>query len=659
MPSRSAEISPEPDDGSGRDFIRDLVVADVASARFAGRVQTRFPPEPNGYLHIGHAKAICLDFTVASEFGGRCVLRFDDTNPATESPEYVDAIVSDVRWLGFEPHEIRHASDYFEQLYAWAELLIERGLAYVDDQDADAISAGRGGFGRAGTESPYRDRPVTENLRLFREMAAGRHSEGSRVLRARVDMQHENMQMRDPVMYRIRHEHHYRSGDRWCIYPTYDWAHGQSDAIEGVTHSLCTLEFRDNRALYDWYLEHLPLDELGHTGERPYQTEFARLELNRTITSKRVLRRLVEGGHVDGWGDPRLPTLRALRRRGYPPAAIREFCASIGVARTNSRHAPELLESFVRTELNAVAPRRMAVLRPLKLVITNWPTDDDGVPVTEYREAVNNPEDPSAGTRQVPFNGTLWIEQDDYRLDAPPKYFRLTPGREVRLRAGYFVRCTDAVTDDEGNVTEVHCTYDPQTSGGQAPDGRRVKATIHWVSAQHAVPITAALYERLFDAELPGDRTGDPLDDLHPDSREVLAGVAEPAIADIAAGTVVQFERLGYFCADGPGSESPGSDGPVLDGPVLDGPVSDSPGASLFHRTVGLRDEWANIQKRQAQAAKQGGKRGSKGGGERGGTQRGQRGGSQRGERGGSQGGERGGSQGATEGGEQPQKEAT
>ena len=622
-PSHPAEISPEPDDGSGRDFIRDLVVADLASARFAGRVQTRFPPEPNGYLHIGHAKAICLDFTVASEFGGHCVLRFDDTNPATESPEYVDAIVDDVRWLGFEPHEIRYASDYFEQLYAWAELLIERGLAYVDDQDADAISAGRGGFGRAGTESPHRDQPVTENLRLFREMAAGRHPEGSRVLRARVDMQHENMQMRDPVMYRIRHEHHYRSGDRWCIYPTYDWAHGQSDAVEGVTHSLCTLEFRDNRALYDWYLEHLPLDALGHTGERPYQTEFARLELNHTITSKRILRRLVEGGHVDGWDDPRLPTLRALRRRGYPPVAIREFCASIGVARTNSRHAPELLESFVRTELNATAPRRMAVLRPLKLVITNWPTDDDGVPVTEYREAVNNPEEPAAGTRQVPFCGTLWIEQDDFRLDAPPKYFRLTPGREVRLRAGYFVRCTEVVTDDEGNVTEVHCSYDPQTSGGQAPDGRKVKATIHWVSAQHAVPITAALYERLFDVELPGDRTGDPLDDLHPDSREVLAGVAEPAIADIAAGTVVQFERLGYFCADGP--------------------VSDSPGTSLFHRTVGLRDEWANIEKRQAQAAKQGGKRGSKGDGERGGTQR----------------GKRDASQGATEDGEQPQKEAT
>ena len=598
-PSGAAASPSESPEGNGRDFIRDQIFEDLGSDRFAGRVQTRFPPEPNGYLHIGHAKAICLDFTVASEFGGRCFLRFDDTNPATESPEYVEAIVDDVKWLGFEPDEIRYASDYFEQICAWAEYLIERGLAYVDDQDAETISAGRGGFGRPGTESPHRDRPAPENLRLFREMAAGRHPEGSRVLRARIDMQHENMQMRDPVMYRIRHEHHYRSGDRWCIYPTYDWAHGQSDAIEGVTHSLCTLEFRDNRALYDWYLEHLPLADLGHTGDRPHQTEFARLELSHTITSKRVLRRLVEGGHVDGWDDPRLPTLRALRRRGYPPSAIREFCASIGVARTNSRHAPELLESFVRTELNATALRRMAVLRPLKLVITNWPADEDGVPLVEYREAVNNPENPSAGTRQVPFSGTLWIEQDDFRLEAPPKYFRLTPGREVRLRAGYFVRCVDAVTDAAGDVTEVRCTYDPETSGSQAPDGRKVKATIHWVSADHAVPIEAALYERLFDAELPGERTGDPLDDLHSNSRELCVGVAEPAIADVSPGQVVQFERLGYFCAD---TDSPAATGEPGSGGAGEPnntarPTDDAP--PLFHRTVGLRDEWANIQKRQ------------------------------------------------------------
>ena len=574
MPDRTAARSPSPDDSGGRDFIRNLVVADTASNRFEGRVQTRFPPEPNGYLHIGHAKAICLDFTVAAEFGGHCFLRFDDTNPATESPEYVDGIISDVAWLGFEPQEIRYASDYFDQFYEWAELLISRGLAYVDDQDAEAISAGRGGFGQPGTDSPFRDRSVSENLHLFREMAAGQHPEGSRVLRARIDMQHENMQMRDPVMYRIRHQHHYRQGDRWCIYPTYDWAHGQGDAVEGVTHSLCTLEFRDNRALYDWYLEHLPIAELGHDGDRPYQTEFARLELTHTVTSKRVLRRLVEDSHVEGWDDPRLPTLRALRRRGYPPAAIRDFCSFIGVARTNSRHAPELLESFVRAELNATAPRRMVVLRPLKLVITNWPTDDDGNPAIEYREAINNPEDPSAGTRQVPFSGTLWIDEDDFRLEAPPKFFRLAPGREVRLRAGYFVRCTDVMTDSDGNVVEVHCTYDPQTSDGQAPDGRKVKATIHWVSEQHAVPITAATYERLFDAELPGERTGDPLDDLHPDSRELLDAVAEPAIADISPGDVAQFERIGYFCAD-------------------------DRHAGLFHRTVGLRDEWANIQKRR------------------------------------------------------------
>ena len=557
MPDRDGPARTDassPGDSSGRDFIRDLVVADTESNRFEGRIQTRFPPEPNGFLHIGHAKAICLDFSVASEFEGRCFLRFDDTNPATESPEYVDAIISDVAWLGFEPQEIRYASDYFEQFYDWAELLISRGLAYVDDQDAEAISAGRGGFGKPGTDSPYRDRPVAENLHLFREMAAGQHPEGSRVLRARVDMQHENMQMRDPVMYRIRHQHHYRQGDRWCIYPTYDWAHGQGDAVEGVTHSLCTLEFRDNRALYDWYLDHLPTDELGHSGGRPYQTEFARLELTHTVTSKRVLRRLVDDGRVEGWDDPRMPTLRALRRRGYPPAAIREFCAFIGVARTNSRHAPELLESFVRTE----------------------PTDEAGKPVTEYREAVNNPEDPDAGTRQVPFSGTLWIDHDDFRLDPPPKFFRLAPGREVRLRAGYFVRCTDALTDDDGNVVEVHCTYDPQTSSGQAPDGRKVKATVHWVSADHAVPITAALYERLFDAEVPGERTGDPLDDLRSDSREVLNALAEPAITDIGPGDVTQFERVGYFCADDRQS-------------------------ALFHRTVGLRDEWANIQKRQQQ----------------------------------------------------------
>ena len=543
------------------------------SGRFEGRVQTRFPPEPNGYLHIGHAKAICLDFSLAEDFDGTCNLRFDDTNPMTEDESYVDGIIEDLEWLGYRPGSIHYASDYFEQLYDWAEHLIEAGKAYVDDQDGDTISAQRGGFGQPGVESPHRDRPIEENLDLFRRMRAGEFADGERVLRAKIDMQHENMQLRDPIMYRIRHESHYRTGDDWVIYPNYDWAHGQGDAIEGVTHSLCTLEFSDNRALYEWFLDQLPL-----AGAAPYQTEFARLELTHTITSKRKLRELIDKGVVEGWNDPRLSTLRALRRRGYPAAAIREFCSFIGVARTNSRHAIELLESFVRTHHNAHALRRMAVLRPLKLVITNWPVDADGSPVVEMREAINNPENPDDGVRQVPFSGTLFIEQDDFMEGAPKKFFRLTPGREVRLRAGYFVTCTDVVKDADGTVVEVHCTYDPETSGGNAPDGRKVKATIHWVSAAHALDATVALYDRLFSAEVPGDATGDPLDDLNPASRELLTGCKlEPALADTPAGEVVQFERLGYFARD----ESDQGDEP------------------LFHRTVGLRDEWANIQKRQ------------------------------------------------------------
>ena len=561
--------SPTPN--STTDFVRDLVRADIESGRFGGQVQTRFPPEPNGYLHIGHAKAICLDFGIAAEFGGQCNLRFDDTNPVTEDEDFVDAIIDDVRWLGFEPDRVVHASDYFEQLYDWAEVLITNGVAYVDDQDAEAISAGRGGFGKPGIESPYRDRPVAENLDLFRRMRAGEFADGTRVLRAKIDMQAENMQLRDPILYRIRHEPHHRTGETWVIYPTYDWAHGQSDAIERVTHSLCTLEFRDHNALYNWCLAQLPLDTTA-----PYQTEFARLELSHTITSKRKLKQLVEDGVVDGWDDPRLPTLRALRRRGYPASAIREFCTFIGVARTNSRHAIELLESFVRTELNTSALRRMAVLRPLKLTITNWPTDADGSPVVEYREAVNNPEDPTAGVRQVPFSGTLYIEHDDFMADPPPKYFRLTVGREVRLRAGYFVTCTGYDTDAEGNVTEVYCTYDPQTAGGNAPDGRKVKATIHWVSAQHAVSADVCLYDRLFSAEAPGEATGDVFDDLHPASLERLTGcMLEPALADASHGEVVQFERLGYFARD-------------------------TTAHMVFHRTVGLRDEWSNIQKRMS-----------------------------------------------------------
>lgn len=547
----------------GDNFVRDQVRAELADGT-VDRVITRFPPEPNGYLHIGHAKAITLDFGLADEFGGRCNLRFDDTNPDTEDTEFVDAIIDDVTWLGFDPGDPLYASDYFEQLYAWAEHLIQHGLAYVDDQDADTISAQRGGYGQPGVESPFRNRTVTENLTLFRAMRAGEFDEGARVLRARIDMQHDNMQLRDPVMYRIRHEPHHRTGNSWHIYPTYDWAHGQSDAIEGVTHSLCTLEFDSHRPLYDWFLRQLPL-----TAPAPRQTEFARLELTHTVTSKRRLASLVHDGIVDGWDDPRMPTLRGLRRRGFPAAALRDFCSYIGVSRTNSRHQIELLEWFVRDHLNRDALRRMAVLNPLRLVITDWPDD-----MVDTVDVVNNPEDPSAGTRQVPFSGELWIEHDDFRLDPPPKYFRLTPGREVRLRAAYLVTCVDADTDTDGNVTTVYCTHDPESRGGTAPDGRKVKSTMHWVSAAHAVDGSAMLYDRLFTAEVPGDATGDPMDDLNPASREILTGCRfEPSLADLAPGEVVQFERLGYFAHD--------------------------PSVSmLFHRTVGLRDEWARISAR-------------------------------------------------------------
>jgi glutaminyl-tRNA synthetase len=555
---------------SASNFVRDLVAADNVAGTFGGRVQTRFPPEPNGYLHIGHAKAITVDFGIAEEFGGLCNLRFDDTNPDTEDTSYVDGIVADLAWLGFPIEgEPLYASDYFEQLYDWAELLITRGLAYVDEQPAETISAQRGGYGNAGVESPHRDRPDQENLDLFRKMRAGEIAEGGAVLRAKIDMQHENMQLRDPIMYRIRGVHHHRTGALWNIYPTYDWAHGQSDAIEGVTHSLCTLEFASNRALYDWYLEQLPLPY-----EPPRQTEFARLELTHTVTSKRRLATLVEDGIVDGWDDPRMPTLRGLRRRGYPASAIREFCNFIGVSRTNSRHEIELLESFVRTELNRTAQRRMAVLRPLRVVITNWPLDDDGAPVVEYVELANNPENPDDGTRTVPFSGVLYVEQEDFMAEPAPKYFRLSPGKEVRLRGAYFVTATGYETDTHGNVVEVQVTYDPETSGGNAPDGRKVKSTMHWASAAHAIDATVHLYDRLFVAPVPGEATGEAFDDLNRESREVLVGAkVEPALADVEPGQVVQFERLGYFAAD--------TDQPML-----------------FHRTVGLRDEWANIQKR-------------------------------------------------------------
>ncbi|GMA40424.1 glutamine--tRNA ligase/YqeY domain fusion protein [Mobilicoccus caccae] len=555
------------------DFVRDEIRVDNVSGTYGGRVQTRFPPEPNGHLHIGHAKAICVDFGVAADFEGECNLRLDDTNPDTENVEYVDSIKADIAWLGYEPTSTLFASDYFEQLYDWAELLIGKGLAYVDEQDGDTISAQRGGYGKPGIESPFRDRPVEENLTEFRKMRAGEYPDASRVLRAKIDMQHENMQLRDPIMYRIRRSNHHRTGDTWCIYPTYDWAHGQSDAIEGVTHSLCTLEFGSNRPLYDWYLAQLPLERTA-----PKQREFARLELTHTITSKRRLMQLVAEGVVDGWDDPRMPTISGLRRRGYPAAAIREFCSYIGLTRTNSRHDIELLESFVRRHLNLTSQRRMAVLRPLKVVITNWPTDEAGAPVVEHFEVVNNPENAEDGTRSVPFTGELWIEQDDFAEVPPPKFFRLSPGREVRLRGAYLVTCTDVVKDEDGNVVEVHVEMDPESRGGTAPDGRKVKSTMHWVSAAHALDAQVALYDRLFSAQVPGERTGDAMDDLDRDSRELLTSAkVEPALADTQPGEVVQFERLGYFAHD---PRTP----------------------MLFHRTVGLRDEWANIQKRQGKS---------------------------------------------------------
>ena len=559
------------EDAVANDFVREKIKSDNESGKYGGRVQTRFPPEPNGYLHIGHAKSICLNFGIASDFAGLCRLRFDDTNPETEDQDYVDGIIEDVRWLGFDPDDIIYASDYFEQLYTWAVSLIERGLAYVDDQDAETISEQRGGFTTPGTNSPFRDRTAEENLELFAGMRNGDFADGEKVLRAKIDMNHENMQMRDPVLYRIRREHHVRTGTEWIIFPTYDWAHGQSDAIEGVTHSICTLEFDSHRPLYNWFLEHL---ELPH--EQPEQTEFARLNLTHTVTSKRKLKQLVDDHVVDGWDDPRMPTIQGLRRRGYPAASIRAFMDHIGVAKTNSTHDIELLESFVRTELNAKALRRMAVLRPLKVVITNWPAGQ-----TEMREAINNPEDETAGTREVPFGGELWIEQDDFKLDPPPKYFRLTLGREVRLRAGYFITANDVVTDENGEVVEVHCTYDPETAGGQAPDGRKVKATIHWVASETAVDATVNLYERLFTDSHPGSGDTDLLSSLNPNSREQLQAKVEPALVEVSPGEVVQFERLGYFAAD-------------LDDPTV------------FHRTVGLRDEWANIQKRQQNKPKKG-----------------------------------------------------
>ena len=555
------------DEAPKQDFIRALVNDDIASNRFSGNVQTRFPPEPNGHLHVGHAKSICLNYGLASEFSGACNLRFDDTNPTTENKEYAESIRQDIEWLLGEKLSMEpvFASNYFDQLYEWAELLIESGKAYVDDQDADSISKQRGSFTEAGMNSPFRDRTPEENLTLFRNMRLGKFADGECVLRARISMSHENMNMRDPVLYRIRNESHFRTGNTWVVYPTYDWAHGQSDAIEGVTHSLCTLEFESHRPLYDWFLEQLDIP----TNKRPYQTEFARLNFTHTVLSKRLLRRLVEESVVEGWDDPRMPTLSGLRKRGYPPSAIRAFCDHIGIAKTNSTHEIELLESFVRSELNQTANRRMVVLNPLKLTITNWPKGK-----VEYRSASNNPNDPSQGSRMVPFSGELYIERDDFMEDPPKKFFRLSIGREVRLRFGYYVTCNEVIKDEQGNPIELLCTYDPETSGGKAPDGRKVKATLHWVEASNCLDGTAITYDRLFRSEHP-DTSSDVFQDLNQTSlTRFTSAKFEPSINELEDGDVIQFERLGYFCKDGEAE-------------------------NLFHRTVGLRDEWANIQKRK------------------------------------------------------------
>ncbi len=557
-------------DATPLDFIRQAVKADLEAGKNDGRVQTRFPPEPNGYLHIGHAKAFTIDFGVAKDHGGACNLRFDDTNPEKEDVEYVDSIQEDIRWLGFDWQDrLFYASDYFEQLYAWAEKIVLAGRAYVDDLSADQIREHRGTLTEPGKESPYRHRPIEENLDLLRRMRAGEFPDGSRVLRAKIDMASPNINLRDPVMYRIRRIHHHRTGDAWCIYPSYDWAHGQSDAIEGITHSLCSLEFEDHRPLYDWFLDQIDLPR-----GRPRQIEFARLRLTYTVMSKRKLRALVEEGRVASWDDPRMPTLCGLRRLGYTPEGIRLFLDRIGVAKRDSIVDVQLLEHCIREDLNRRAPRVMAVLRPLKLVIENYPEGE-----SESVEVVNNPEDPSAGTRQVPFSRTLWIERDDFREDPPKGYHRLFPGNEVRLRSAFIVRCTGLVRNPAGEVTEVHCTYDPDTRGGSTPDGRKVKGTIHWVSAAHAVKFEARLYDRLFaHAEPDGDECGDFRRCLNPESLEVLSACwGEPALAQAQAGYRCQFERLGYYCAD----------------------PDTKPGAVVFNRTVSLRDSWAKAEKKQ------------------------------------------------------------
>jgi len=572
----SADFSASENASTGYDFIRQIVADDVAAGKYQ-QIVTRFPPEPNGYLHIGHAKSICLNFGIAQEFGGRCHLRMDDTNPTKEEQEYIDAIHRDVKWLGFDwgKHEY-YASDYFQQLYEWAILLIKAGKAYVDDLNADQIREYRGTLTEPGRPSLYRDRSVDENLDLFERMRKGEFANGEKVLRAKIDMASPNITLRDPVMYRILHARHPRTGDKWCIYPMYDWAHGQSDWIEGVTHSICTLEFVNNRALYDWFVE--ALREAGanvpNVSYRPHQYEFARLQLTYTVLSKRKLLELVKSGMVRGWDDPRMPTISGYRRRGYTPEAIRAFCKDVGVSKFNATIDIGRLENSLRDQLNREAPRRMAVLNPLKVIIDNYP---DGQ--VEQMEAINNPEDPSAGTRQVPFGKVLYIEQDDFREVPPPKYFRLSPGREVRLRYAYFIKCTHVEKDADGNVIAVHCTYDPETRGGNAPDGRKVKSTIHWVSAEHAVDAEVRLYDHLFKVPNPDDvpEGADWKENLNPNSLVVVPNAKlEPSLKGAAVGSSYQFERLGYFCVD-----------------------PDTTDAKLvFNRSVSLKDTWAKVQQK-------------------------------------------------------------
>jgi len=565
------------EDTTAGDFIRTMIEEDLENDKHGGRVATRFPPEPNGYLHIGHAKSICLNFGVANQYNGTCNLRFDDTNPTKESIEYVNSIKEDVHWLGFDWEDREYyASDYFDRLYEFAVELIQKGLAYVDSLTADEIREHRGTLTEPGKESPYRNRPVEENLDLFQRMKAGEFADGTHVVRAKIDMAHPNLLMRDPTLYRIRKAHHHRTGDTWCIYPMYDFTHCLSDSIEHITHSLCTLEFENNRALYDWVLDHLDVPS------RPEQTEFARLNLGYTVLSKRKLIELVDNGHVSGWDDPRMPTISGLRRRGYPPEAIRNFCDRIGIAKRDSIVDMALLEYSVREYLNVVAPRYMGVLRPLKLVIENYPDDQ-----VEELDFINNPERPEDGTRKVPFSKVLYIEQDDFREVPFRKYFRLAPGREVRLRYAYLVTCTDFVKDEAtGEILEVRCTYDPETRGGNAPDGRKVKGTIHWVSAAHALESEVRLYDYLFKEHNPSnvDAGGHFSDHLNPESLEVLTDCKlEPSLADIEPGSRFQFERLGYFCADS---------------------IDSAPGKPVFNRTVTLRDTWAKIEKAR-KAAKQ------------------------------------------------------